>query len=331
MYLMAVSVVFHFPIALLTVYATRTVNVWFVAGVWYIAYSLVMAAAVQMRKSPGLPAGKIQVLHDIRHIRPMYFPYILFGNMDWALFALAASLSDPLIPTVLFETWPVAVAIGTMLPAWRHVGPRPSARTAPPMLALLVVASIAAAFVISSVADPQQTSQAHSAFGLTVSVLAPVATAAGVLATMIASARPRSSPAPTATEERSRLTLSITAVPNAAVGTVMFLAGTVLAAGSNSGATEVSKASLIAVMIGLLLAFGTMSFYVSSHLAVTAYRARYALINSLNYAVPIGSVALLAVFGETAIRSPLYLAVGIAGIIAANAAAVRLSASDRPL
>ena len=236
-------------------------------------------------------------------------------SLGWLWFAVAVTLVEPVVATVLFECWPILFGLFTLSKLWRGAmlegEPRTTAGTTRMLTLLVVGASGVSLAVLSDTTTVGWT--ATSAVGVLVAVLGASWAALATATAQMMGANQRDG----YKRDKTAVSASGQAAVKALVAGPIALVGAVSAAAGSSDWWSVGGL-LFAVAAAAAQVAGNWCFQHANHLSREVHGQVSAQINTLYYGVPVGALLLLVWLADTTIERPDLLIVGAAGVVAVN-------------
>lgn len=277
--------------------------------------------------------ARVALTSDLIQIKPKYLAWgVVFGGTNWLLFALALTLVDPIVATLINESWPVLFAIATLTAYWRKrmLNGKNEGGSISSMLALLAIGGLGCALAVASEAGTLAWAQVISV-GMIVAVLAALVTALSIVVNQLMGKDRRDLldlPFPIKVsgdsnedEIRNRTAVSMAAhVANKSLSApFVAMVGVVHVFANSSNWWSVSGGLFLplCVVCELLAAWAAQQ---ANHLARDAHKETAAKVNAIYYVAPIGAMLALWVFADTTIKRPDLLILGTAIVLGANIA-----------
>ena len=290
---------------------------WVFVSMWYIAYGLLHATLRQITASVDDRDERHLVLWgDLRAIKPMLLALLAVCQVSWVLFAVAVTLADPSIVTVIFESWPMLFGFITVTSMWQkwmldgHPQQVNGRRDWLFMLVMMALGAVGVGLVI--VSDTVSLAWSKDApFGM---MLAGVAALAGTLG---AATQQATGEKQQVDKKRDSAAVSVTGNITAQlllVPLLLFIAMIV----SNEDAPFSIRGVLLAAAAGGAGVVGNWCLHKANYLAREIHGQTAASINSLYYFVPVLAVILLTTLADTNIEHPKLFAAGVAIVVIVN-------------
>ena len=300
---------------------------WGFVGVWYVTVAFLSGALLRFRKSNSGNGGLSErgVVYLFRQcVKKRYFAISMVASLQWPLFVAASQHADISVVTIVFEFWPVFLALITMT-AWfgskagivrdassgrhaRGLADRPRVQT----VLLLLIAGLGVSISIMSERGDLQSLDSAAAFGVVLAIAASITYAGGAAAATLSGA--------------DTLTSSLTPEESAAVSvanytTVRFVMGTCLLAIAvlvDGWSAFGVRTVVIAISLGLLNAVSARLYLYANHLAIRESAVAVAWANSVYYLVPVAALVILGLYGAIDVDRPSMLAAGASGVVVVN-------------
>lgn len=138
-------------------------------SIWYMTYALawtlfrqVQLVREQQRRGACENTNKkivrrpihtrIGLLSDVARVKTKYLIWETIFTGNWAFLAVAVTLIEPVVATVIFEFWPVLLALLTLTPYWRNkmLDGKRSGDGPAKMLLMLVVGGVGVSLAVLS-------------------------------------------------------------------------------------------------------------------------------------------------------------------------------------
>lgn len=304
---------------------------------------LLVGSATAPHRDQQQPQKRLTMVEDIKRVKPRYFWLSAVTRLQWLLFALAITLVEPVIATVVFEFWPVAFGLLTLTPIWRErmlEGGSLGKGGLAGVLMMLVVSGVGVSLAV--VSDSGVISWSSTAtVGVLLAVLSTFLHALSAIASQMMGAdqlnvpesqhsvEPESSvvrsqvePVRSAEWEITAVSTSSDAASKVLVTPFIALAGFCISGFGISLAPSVDLWATSSVLLAIAAAATQVSanwcFQHANHLARNAHGPSAAQINTLYYLVPVGALLLLVWLADTTIERPDLLIVGAAGVVVVN-------------
>ena len=300
----------------------------------------------------------LAVFDDLAVVKPVYLWLVALFILDFLLFALAITLIEPVIATVIFEFWPVIFGLLTLTPIWyrkllrsgQAAKPARERRaqseesdsnsldksTLPRMMIMLVVGGIGVSLAVLSDVDTLDWSATDS-LGILLAVMSTLFTALAIATIQILGKDQRDpldsehTVASAATGARHRLEgggpaaqrnqTDVSVAGNVAAGVLvapLFAATGVVVSLFDSSDLWVADGLMFAAVAGATQIAASWCFTHANHLYRDAHSEAAAQINTFHYLAPVGALILLAWLADTTIKRPDLLIVGAAAVVVVN-------------
>ena len=264
----------------------------------------------------GRRPRRFRIVDDLAAAKPRYLWLAAAFKFEWLLFAVAVTLAEPVVATIVFETGPIFFGLLTLTRRWRERMLGCVARRSGSVGAMLVLMLV-------------------GAFGVALAVLSDTGTPAWTVAVTVGALLALCSAFCSATVDVSLQMMgvdlnddgggadptAVSASGNAAAQLMVapFIAAAgavVLLAGSSEGWD--ANGLLLAAAAGAAQTAGNWYYQHANHLSRQAHGQTAAQINALYYLTPVVALGLLALLADTDIARPDMLIVGAAGVVAVN-------------
>ena len=253
------------------------------------------------------------------------------------MFALAVTLVEPVIATIVFEFWPVVFGFLTLTPIWHGKmlkGDRANKVGLGWMLMMLFVGGIGVSLVVLSDAESLNWS-ATDTVGILLAVLAALFTALVAATTQMLGKVQLDLPgseqavasAPNGlhhqlegggpADQRNQTDVSVAGNSASGILAAPFIAviGVMVSGLSGLWAWD---GLMFAAAAGATYMAASWCFYHANHLSRYAHNEASAQINTLYYLAPVGALLLLVWFADTTIERPDLFIVGAAAVVVVN-------------
>ncbi len=305
---------------LLTYTAVQDMSPWLFTAIWYGSRAVLHGGVRQItarRAGQGNP--KVVMLADLRAAQKKFVCLLVLFQLSWPLFAVAATLADPAILTVIFEAWPLLFGVITVSAMWGRLMLDTESGTDPvgisreisgisAMLVMLAVGSVGVALVIFSDTTNLEWSKT-TLWGVLLALAAAACTAASTAVAQVTGKHQQRTAAQNAT--------AVTTAGLVAAQSLLIPLLLVVSAVTND-MTVTTKGLLLAIAAGAAQMAGGWCLHEANHLARETQGKSSAGINTLYYMVPVAALLLLALSGSTDIARPDLLIAGAAGVVAVN-------------
>ena len=124
-------------------------------AVWYALSAAFQATLrqAQTRLSRQQSRKRLTIVDDLRSVKPRYFWLSAATRLEYLWFALAVTLVEPVVATVVFEFWPVVFGLLTLAPIWRDrmlEGGRATKGELGKMLIMLLIGGVGVSLAVLS-------------------------------------------------------------------------------------------------------------------------------------------------------------------------------------
>ena len=335
-------------------FGVRDMSPFMFVAVWYVVSVACQATIRQVQarfdeireQNDGTETGKrdtsrLVMLDDLKKVKPRYFGLAAATWLQWLLFAVAVTLVEPVVATVVFEFWPVVFGLLTLTPAWtkkmlegEHAKDGPFAT----MLMMLVVGGVGVSLAVLSDTSSLGWSSA-AIIGVILAVLSTFAAALSAMISQLIGTDQKNQPGSlvrnravaamrrearsdvddrSAKWDRTVVSVSGSVAGQVLAAPVIAVAGVVANSLSEPGDLWASSGLLLAVVAAATHVTAVWFFQQANHLARDAHGQTAAQINTLYYLTPVGALLLLALFADSTIDRPDLLIVGAAAVVVVN-------------
>lgn len=294
----------------------RDMSPYLFVAVWYVSAAVFQSVLRQAQDRKRRGRKRLAIAEDLAVVRRSYIWMTALLSLHWLMFTLAVTLVEPVVATVIFESWPVLYGLLTLTGVWRskmlqEESARASGSTTR-LLMLLVVGAVGVSFAVLSdtgVSDWGPT----AAGGVLLAFLSALLAASHGIALQMMGGDQRSDHA----RDQTGVSTSGNAAAQVLIAPFMALVGAVV---SVVGSSDYYAAGglLFAVAVAATYVAANWCFHHANHLSRQAHGHTAASINSLYYLVPVGALLLLAWRADTTIERPDLFIVGAAAVVAVN-------------
>ena len=260
------------------------------------------------------PDGRTRVVifDDLAAVKPRYLWSLAAMKMEYVFFALAITLVEPVIATVVFEFWPVIFGLLTLSPNWYDKmlgGGRANKGALARMLMMLVVGGAGVSLTVMSDTGSAESSS-KAVLGVLLAVLATLFAALATATSQMLGKDQRDCTG------RAQTDVSVAGVAASGVLATPFIAAVGVVVGSSG--LWVGDGLMFAAAAGATHMAANWCFAHANHLSRYAHNEAAAQINTLYYLAPVGALLMLAWFADTTIERPALLIVGASAVVVVN-------------
>ena len=285
---------------------------WLFVAIWYAA-----------RGFFHFSFTRSSLLKDLKVIKRKYIILAAICALQWPFFAVAVTLIDPAVATVLFGAWPVFFGLLTLTRFWRKHAlketqhKQDNQETKSKIIAMLVMLVFGAAGVSLVVLSDNEAGLSGwtrgAAIGLFLAGLSALFTAGSSMTTNLMGADQKPS---LPKRESAAVGVSGLTCVRLVLAPVLIGFGLLIDADMRWGIT--ASGLSFALCTGILNPIANWCFQHALHFARDEHGREAAGVNALYYLQPVISLMLLVVFGATDIARPDLLIAGAAGAVAVN-------------
>ena len=280
---------------------------------------------------------RLVIFDDLAVVKRGYLWLTAAFRIDWLMFALAITLVEPVVATIVFEFWPVVFGFLTLTPIWYNKmleGDRTNKVALGRMLTMLFVGGIGVSLVVLSDAESLNWS-ATDTVGILLAVLSTLFTALVAATTQmlgkvqldppgseqavesVSNGPRRHLEGGGAADQRNQTDVSVAGNSASGILAAPFIAAIGVMVSGSSGLWA-WDGLMFAAAAGAMYMAASWCFYHANHLSRYAHNEAAAQINTLYYLAPVGALLLLVLFADTTIERPDLLIAGAAGVVVVN-------------
>ena len=306
----------YMPLPLIVWAGVRDMSPYLFVALWYAARPALHALLRQKMRGRNQGGGRrLAIVEDLESSKPGYLLLETALKVEYLLFAIAITLVEPVVATVVFEFWPVIFALLTLTKYWREKmldGASKEAGSTATMLMLLVVGGIGVSFAVLSDTGTAGWSL-DALLGLVLAAAAAFCTASTVMTAQLMGGDQRGDTA----ADQTAVSASGSAAAQALMSPVLAVVGTIgLLVGRSGGWSN--SGMLFALAAGATNVAGNWCFNRANHLSRRTHGQAAAQINTLFYLTPVGSLLLLVLLADTTIERTDLFIVGTAAVLVVN-------------
>lgn len=205
---MAIAVVAYAPLPLLIYLGTRQMSTYIFVAVWQVLSAALYVLIRQARRNKGQNSSSWIIIDDIKRIKPKYLGWEVLFSLYWLAFALAITLVEPVVATVIFEFWPVLFGVLTLSLWWQELINKKDEKKEQEttsrglMLVLLFVGAVSVGFAVLSDAGELLEWSNTAIAGVGMALLATLLTVGSTAVHQLMGRHPKQPPPPPQTFKR---------------------------------------------------------------------------------------------------------------------------------